>query len=164
MPDLQYEVIKRLLDEGYPITFLLAGDLSEELTSLKRKMLNDKYKENFVITGFLDEKKYYSAIACSDIITNLRCPTMGETSGTLLQSLVLGKPVIVSEYNQYNEYPNDVCWKLPDENAEIILYNYLKYLLSNKNIRDQLGKNAKEYSNLFTIDKIINLYTAVINL
>ena len=84
----------------------------------------------------------------TDIVVNLRYPSMGEASGTLCEALKLGKAVIVSDLNQYKEFPDDVCWKLPvDELEDKLLYEYLKILVSEPLIRHALGENGREYAN-----------------
>ena len=50
--------------------------------------------------------------AC-DIVLNLRYPTVGESSGTLLRALGMGKAVIVSDVGSFREYPDEICLKAP---------------------------------------------------
>jgi len=47
-------------------------------------------------------------VAASDIVLNLRYPTVGENSGTLMRALGLGKAVIVSEVGSFSELPSGV--------------------------------------------------------
>lgn len=107
------------------------------------------------VSGYLSESDYYTALNRTDIVINLRYPSMGESSGTLCESLKSGKPVIVSDIAQYKEFPNDVCWKLPvctDRGEEVyILTRYMEALLDDKALRKQLGENAKWYA-----DEILN--------
>jgi len=83
---------------------------------------------------------------------------MGETSGTLLHSLALGKPIIVSEVNQYKEFPDSVCWKVPKDDPESHLYNYLKVLINNREAMRRLSVNAREFSQLFDVSLIAKSY------
>ena len=57
----------------------------------------DKYLgPNIRKTGHVGLAEFNSLIKHSDIVINLRNPTMGETSGAMIRALSLGKPCIVS--------------------------------------------------------------------
>jgi hypothetical protein len=50
---------------------------------------------------------------------NLRYPSAGETSGTLIRAFDAGKPVAVSDYAQFAELPDDCVVKIPLGDREI---------------------------------------------
>ena len=52
-------------------------------------------------------------MAACDVHVNLRSPTMGETSGTTIRALSLGKPLVVSDAGWFGELPDDVALKVP---------------------------------------------------
>src|SRR5262249_4521900 len=68
--------------------------------------------ERVRLTGYLpyDEVKTWAAAA--DVFVNLRHPTAGETSASLLRLLGWGKPVIVSDYAQFREFPEEVALRV----------------------------------------------------
>ncbi len=70
------------------------------------------------ITGFLDPDEFQAAIAACDLCLNLRYPTAGETSASLLRVLAQGRPAVVSDYAQFRELPDDVAVKVPLGNTE----------------------------------------------
>jgi len=74
------------------------------------------------ITGFLDYDDFQAAIAACDLAVNLRYPTAGETSASLLRILAVGRPVVVSDYAQFVELPSDVAVRVPlgDGEAEAL--------------------------------------------
>ena len=77
---------------------------------------------------------------------NLRFPTVGESSGTLLRSLGLGKAVMVSEVGSFQEFPDDVCLKIPvGQGEEDLIFEYLNLLVSRPEVARQLGERAKDY-------------------
>jgi len=90
-------------------------------------------------------------------LINLRNPSMGEASGTLMHALAAAKPAIVSDNNQYKEFPDKVCWKLiHDENEAQLLCDYLTVLLSNKNVRAAMSENAANYvQSVFALEKVV---------
>jgi glycosyltransferase involved in cell wall biosynthesis len=65
------------------------------------------------ITGFLDAAEFQAAIAACDLCLNLRYPTAGETSASLLRVLAQARPAVVSDYAQFRELPDAVAVKVP---------------------------------------------------
>ena len=64
------------------------------------------------ITGYVTEDTLIEIIKISDFCVNLRYPTAGETSRSVLQIMSLGKPVIVSNVGWFSELPNNSCLKV----------------------------------------------------
>lgn len=98
------------------------------------------------ITGYTTEADFFRYLKAADAIINLRFPTAGETSGTLIRSLGAGKPVIVTDFGQFAELPDDVCLKVtagPDEEKE--LYARLRALVYRPTLREQLSRRASEW-------------------
>lgn len=157
LPHLQVEVIKKLADEGYPVQLIFAGEPAPDVKSLELELRSDKYSENIMFTGYQNEVDYFSAIFASDVVINLRNPSMGEASGTLMHALAAAKPTIISNVNQYREFPDKVCWKLThDENQAEVLYAYLVALLSNKSLRAAISANSADYvRTVFGWEKIL---------
>jgi glycosyltransferase involved in cell wall biosynthesis len=157
LPHLQVEVAKRLLAQGYPVHLVLAGETAPEVKRLQAEVASADYRDKITFTGYLDEADYFSAVFASDVMINLRNPSMGEASGTLMHALAAGKPTIVSDINQYKEFPDRVCWKVThDEREAQLLYEYLTVLLSNRNVRETLSENAVDYvQSVLALDRVI---------
>jgi len=166
LPHLQVEVVKRLLGQGYPVRLLFAGETAPEVRQLQAEVEASDWRENITFTGYLEEADYSSAVLLSDVMINLRNPSMGEASGTLMQALAAGKPVIVSDVNQYREFPDRVCWKVThDENEAQLLYEYLTVLLSNRNVREALSGNALDYAEtVLALDRVVPQWLRVMSL
>jgi glycosyltransferase involved in cell wall biosynthesis len=164
LPRLQVEVVKRLLGQGYPVRLLFAGETAPEVRQLQSEVEASEYRENITFTGYLDEPDYLSAVLLSDVMINLRNPSMGEASGTLMHALAAAKPVIISDVNQYKEFPDRVCWKVThDENEAQLLYEYLSVLLSNRNVREALSRNALDYAEtVLALDRVVPQWLRVI--
>jgi glycosyltransferase involved in cell wall biosynthesis len=157
LPWLQVEVVNRLLAEGYPVHLFFAGETAPEVKSLEAEVKGGAHNENITFAGYLDEADYFRALCASDVVINLRNPSMGEASGTLMQTFAAGKPAIVSDLNQYKEFPDRVCWKVThDENEARLLYQYLLTLLINKDLRIAMGANAADYAHeVFSFKRIV---------
>ena len=98
------------------------------------------------VLGFAPIEDFVGYLGACDIVLNLRFPTVGESSGTLLRSLGLGKAVMVSEVGSFQEFPDDVCLKVPvGPGEEDLIFEYLNLLVSRPEVARQLGERAKAY-------------------
>src|SRR6185437_7025404 len=60
---------------------------------------------------YVEEERLMSLMAACDAVVLLRAPTMGETSGSAIRTLSLGKPLVVSDLGWFAELPNEVALK-----------------------------------------------------
>ncbi|MBV9497431.1 MAG: glycosyltransferase family 4 protein, partial [Acidobacteria bacterium] len=89
--------------------FRRADDPSLELLIVGERAPN--IDPRIVTTGYVEDlDPWYGRVDC---LVNLRYPTAGETSGTLIRAFAAGKPVAVSDYAQFAEYPDDCVTKIP---------------------------------------------------
>jgi glycosyltransferase involved in cell wall biosynthesis len=73
-------------------------------------------------TTFVDGDEFSAYLRLSDIVVNLRYPSMGESSGTLTRAMALGKPCIVTNSGSFADLPSDAVEKIsvgPSEVAEL---------------------------------------------
>jgi glycosyltransferase involved in cell wall biosynthesis len=98
------------------------------------------------VLGFTPIEEFTGYLAACDAVLNLRYPTVGESSGTMLRALGLGKPVLVSEIGSFGEFPEDVCVKVPvGAGEEDLIFEYLNLLLSRPEVAREMGARAKRY-------------------
>ncbi|HWB95450.1 MAG TPA: glycosyltransferase family 4 protein, partial [Bryobacteraceae bacterium] len=98
------------------------------------------------ILGFTPIEDFEGYLAACDVVLNLRYPTVGESSGSLLRALGLGKAVLVSEVGSFQEFPDDVCLKVPvGAGEEELIFEYLNLLLSRPEAARALGDRARRY-------------------
>ncbi len=71
------------------------------------------------VTGFVAFEEFEAAISATDLCLNLRYPTAGETSASLLRILAVGRPAIVSDYAQFADLPDEVAVKVPLGDDEV---------------------------------------------
>ena len=69
--------------------------------------------------GYVDEERLWSLMASCDVLVTLRSPTMGETSGTVVRALSLGKPLVVSDVGWFAELPDSVAVKVAADEREV---------------------------------------------
>ncbi len=65
------------------------------------------------LTGYLPFADFAGAIAAVDLCLNLRYPTAGETSASLLRVMAAGRAAVVSDYAQFAELPEAIAVKVP---------------------------------------------------
>ncbi len=91
-------------------------------------------------------EEFVSYMAACDIVVNLRYPTAGESSGTLLRALGLGKAVLVSDVGSFAELPDEICLKVPvGASEEDLLFEYLNLLVSRPELARELGAHAARW-------------------
>lgn len=131
------------------IHLFLVGELNEDCKKDVLKTIKHEKIENFVtITGFVDKNRFDYYYENTDICVNLRYPSSGETSASIIKSLAYGIPTITSNYAQYKEYPDNCCWKLDIDAYEIdTLTEYLYELIVNNDLRRTMEQNALAFSN-----------------
>jgi glycosyltransferase involved in cell wall biosynthesis/SAM-dependent methyltransferase len=136
---------RRLLAVFPDARLLLGGEVHPDLP-LQSMISSLGIGASVRVTGFADMPEFVGSIAAADIVLNLRYPTVGETSGTLLRALGLGKAVLVSDVGAFAEYPDHVCLKVPVDNSEEdAIFEYLRLLLSRPDLRESLGHTAREW-------------------
>jgi SAM-dependent methyltransferase len=98
------------------------------------------------VLGFTPIEEFVGYLSACDIVLNLRYPTVGESSGTLLRSLGLGKAVLVSEIGSFREFPDDACLKVPvGPGEEDLIFEYLNLLVSRPDLAREWGARARDY-------------------
>jgi glycosyltransferase involved in cell wall biosynthesis len=68
---------------------------------------------------YVSEERMWSLMAACDVLVNLRYPTMGETSGSVIRALALGQPLLVSDVGWFSELPDDAVLKVPVDDYEV---------------------------------------------
>src|SRR5205823_6851379 len=83
--------------------FLLAGDfVSPDLARAIAPFLG---QPGVVRAGHLPDRQFWLAASAADACVNLRYPSAGETSGIGIRLMGMGKPVIVSNGEEYARFP-----------------------------------------------------------
>lgn len=126
---------------------LLVGELPPGLEESLACLIDDLgLRHRTRITGDVEWETFQDYMRVSDLFVNLRYPTAGETSGTLIRLLGMGKPGLVSNLAQNQEIPDDCCWKVDvDDTEEDLLLAYMVELADNKPLREKMGENARHY-------------------
>jgi glycosyltransferase involved in cell wall biosynthesis len=65
------------------------------------------------------EQRLWALMAACDVLVSLRAPTMGETSGSAIRALSVGRPLVVSDLGWFAELPDEVARKIPVGEGEV---------------------------------------------
>src|SRR6476646_1443793 len=68
---------------------------------------------------YVPEERLWSLMAACDACISLRSPTMGETSGSVIRALSLGRPLVVSDLGWFAELPDSLALKVPVGDDEV---------------------------------------------
>lgn len=98
------------------------------------------------VTGRVPLDRLQALMAAVDVAINLRLDTAGETSGTCIRLLGLGRPIIVTDAGWFSEIPDDACLKIPDDAWEAsTLSAFLLALAQRPDLRAAVGRNAARW-------------------
>jgi glycosyltransferase involved in cell wall biosynthesis len=75
--------------------------------------------DGVTFTGYAPDEEFAAYYAAVDRLVNLRYPSAGETSGTLIRAFDAGKPVAVSDYAQFAEFPDECVVKIAFGDSEV---------------------------------------------
>jgi glycosyltransferase involved in cell wall biosynthesis len=96
--------------------------------------------------GYVNEQRLWSLMAACDACISLRAPTMGETSGSAIRALSLGRPLVVSDLGWFSELPDEVALKVAvDEGEAQALATALELLASSEATQRAMSDAAQAY-------------------
>ncbi len=113
--------------------------------------------------GRTDLGQFLQWMAACDVAVNLRWPTGGETSGTLVRLLGMGKPVIATRAGAFAEIPAGCCAlvDVAGEEAEM-LEALLRELAEQPALRREMGENARRLAAAWTIEASADGYARLL--
>jgi glycosyltransferase involved in cell wall biosynthesis len=121
---------------------LLAGAAGERF-DLSRRLERLGLRDGITRLDYVPEERMWSLMAACDVLVNLRFPTMGETSGSVIRGLSLGKAMVVSDVGWFAELPGDVAVKVPVDDVEVpMLEAAIGFAAEHA---AELGANARAY-------------------
>jgi glycosyltransferase involved in cell wall biosynthesis len=141
--------IAALAQPGLEQVHLLIVGEAAKVMDLEGEARRAGVAERVHVAGFLPYADFAAAIAATDLCLNLRYPTAGETSASLLRVLAAGRPAVVSDYAQFADLPAAVAVKVPlaaDRGEEAAaLAAALRTLLAAPERLAAMGEAAREH-------------------
>jgi len=92
-------------------------------------------------TGFVSDDDFDRYIAAVDRIANLRYPSAGETSGPLIHAFAIGRPIAVSDYAQFADFPSNVVTRIPFDAEVESLARFMEARLD----AESIGRAQREW-------------------
>lgn len=124
--------------------FLVVGEVQEgfELDPALVTALGDR----LVLAGRQPMDRFYLYMLACDVVVNLRFPSTGELSGTLIRTLGMGKPVLVSNTGPFAEFPEHTVARidlgLPEVEA---IAGTLRLFYERPDLQAAMGRFAREH-------------------
>jgi glycosyltransferase involved in cell wall biosynthesis len=140
-------VIRALADPRLASVRLVVVGEEAKILDLGRTADEAGVSDRVTRLGYAPFDELEAAMAATDLSVNLRYPSAGETSASLLRLLAVGRPVLVSDYAQFSELPDHVAVKAPlDFDHEVeALAGALAELLSGPERLRQMGEDARRF-------------------
>lgn len=145
--DVALRAFRRLAMERPDAQFVIAGSEAPGLgATLERQIgflgLGGRVRR----LGFVTPETVNDLLAAADCCINLRYPSAGETSASLLRIMGAGLPVIVSDAGSFSEVPSGCVIKIPvGQIEEPLLAEYLIALSRDAALRSGLGAAARAF-------------------
>lgn len=160
------EAFARLRETDRAARLLLVGASSPGFDLDRRLQRLGLDGDGVECTGYVDEQRLWALMAASDVHVNLRAPTMGETSGTAIRALSLGKPLVVSDVGWFAELADDVALKVKvDEHEVENLVAALRLLAERPDVRATMGAAARRLAEgEHAVDRVGERYVAAFEL
>jgi hypothetical protein len=94
----------------------------------------------------VEDEQFLDYMQVVDLAVNLRSPSGGESSGSLIRLLGLAKPVLVSACGSFEELPDGCCVKVAmDGSEEKTLLAYMLELAKDPDTRTRIGAEGRRY-------------------
>jgi len=163
IPEL-LEAFARLRLRGTDQTLLLVGPTSPGFDLDRRLQRLGLAGDGLVREGWVDEGRLWALMAGADVCVTLRHPTMGETSGSVIRAMSLGKPLVVSDVGWFAELPAGVALKIPVDDGETdALAAGLELLVAREDVRAEMGRAALELARReHDLERVADLYAAAL--
>jgi glycosyltransferase involved in cell wall biosynthesis len=139
---------------------LLAGAAGERF-DVDRRLERLGLVDGVQRLGYVPEERMWSLMAACDVLVNLRYPTMGETSGSAIRALSLGKALVVSDVGWFSELPDNAVLKVPVDEYEVqTLAAALRLAVEHAG---ELGATARSYvEREHSLDRVAGDYAAAL--
>ena len=119
--------------------------------------------EGVIREPYVEEERLWALMAACDACVLLRAPTMGETSGSAIRTLSLGKPLVVSDLGWFAELPDEVALKVPVGEGEVDGLVAAMRRLAEPGVAARMGEAARAYVRAeHDLDRVAEQYVAAL--
>ncbi len=149
--DVLMRAVSRVCAKERNVCLLLAGNIEANhkrwLGEVAHEVGIPDPKHRVIFTGFLNtDAEFLACIGATDAVVHLRYPTNGETSATVLRTMSMGKPLIVTDIDTYHDLPDDCCAKVAVDDCECeLIASYIDLFITRPDVGRKLAQNARAY-------------------
>ncbi len=138
------EAFKEFLKTAPNSIYIIMGE-EDETIDIRKIIRKLGLEKNAILTGYIPFNKVIDYIYASNACINLRWPTTGATSGSLMKALSTGTPCIISDLPENKEFPTSCVFKIKRDKNET--ENILGALnkLKNEEFQKEMSNNAIEH-------------------
>lgn len=114
-PELVVQTFEALHPLRPRARLLVAGRLEDgdALTRMRAAIAGAGLEGAIHVVTDLEDEEFAACIRASDVLVDLRWPSAGETSATVMRAFGAGRPVILSDLPQYRDLDAAFCWRVP---------------------------------------------------
>ena len=116
-PELVVQIFAALHPLRPRARLLVAGRLEDDgaLTRMRDAIAGAGIEEVVHVVTDVDDHEFTACVAACDAVVDLRWPSAGETSATVMRAFGAGRPAIVSDLPQYRALDGTFCWRVPTD-------------------------------------------------
>ena len=150
--------LARLRANGIEATYVLVGG-SVDHYDARAEAVALGVDDAVIFAGRVSEESFWLHAFAADICLNLRYPSAGETSATLLGLLACGRPVMVTDQIHVADFPDSVVARSSLEGDEDGLYCDLVDLIRTPHRRRELSESSRAFVLLeHSVDAMVEDY------
>jgi len=147
------------------VAYRLAGPIEDDQRARLEAVAETTGFKDLTILGPVTNDVLDQELAGADIICCLRSPVLEGASGSAIEGLLSGRPVVVADAGFYADLPDDLVCKVPADIPISTLAASLAKLADDEGLRRSLGERASRWatetfrSDLY-VEKLIALLDA----
>jgi glycosyltransferase involved in cell wall biosynthesis len=115
--------LPKLMDRA---TYTLAGPITDDQRVALEALATELGFRGLRILGRVTDAEMNACLNASDVICCLRYPTLEGGSGSVLEGLQYGRPMLVTNAGFYRQLPDDMVWKVDPANEVADIVRHLE--------------------------------------
>lgn len=140
-----FRALRRVKDRLPEILLVVAGSVSPTI-DLQRLARVYGVERHVRLAGYVSDAEARLVARAADVCVNLRYPSAGETSASLLRLLGAERPVIVTDDAATDQYPRTAVLPVPvDRYEDEMVAELLLMLASDGKLRGEVGAAARRF-------------------
>jgi glycosyltransferase involved in cell wall biosynthesis len=132
-------------DQRCRLVFVGENHPDEYGLQLARRIKESGLSDRITITGWANPQLFSNYLSSADMAVQLRSSSRGESSGTILDCLAHGLPLVINAHGPAAEFPEGVVAKLPDQFFVEDLASVITDLWHNEADRQSLARSAVSF-------------------